>query len=166
METIDMKIPDRIKTLRKSLGLTQAEFSEKLKLAHSIISRIENGFVPLTDKNIALICMIFGVRDTWLRNGEGEMFDPIDNDPLINEVVKLMKKMDEHERIVVLNYVRWYVSQQQSLREAIPEPAPETPQAAPEPPQAAEILPYPEHESGEKRETPRTGPRLEDEPVG
>jgi hypothetical protein len=67
--------------------------------------------------------MIFGVRETWIRNGEGEMFEPLGNDPLINEVVDLMTKMDEPERQVVLNYVRWYVSQQQSLRGDPPETA-------------------------------------------
>jgi transcriptional regulator with XRE-family HTH domain len=110
-----MEIHDRIKILRKSLGLTQVEFSEKLKLAHSIVSRIETGSVPLTDKNISLICLIFNVSEEWLRTGEGDMFNLTDNDPLIKEVIELMQKMDEPERQVVLNYVRWYNSEQQTL---------------------------------------------------
>jgi transcriptional regulator with XRE-family HTH domain len=116
-------IYERVYALRKSLGLTQVEFSEKLKLAHSIVSRIETGAVPLTDKNISLICLIFHVREEWLRFGEGDMFDIDNNDPLISEVVELMKKMSPEERHVVLNYVRWYASQQQTLmgKEAPPE---------------------------------------------
>jgi transcriptional regulator with XRE-family HTH domain len=118
-----MEMQDRVKTLRKSLGLTQVEFSEKLKLAHSIVSRIETGAVPLTDKNISLICLIFNVREEWLRFGEGDMFNLADNDPLINEVIELMKKMSPENRQVVLNYVRWYASQQQSLTDDATPPA-------------------------------------------
>jgi transcriptional regulator with XRE-family HTH domain len=118
-----MGIQDRVKILRRSLGLTQVEFSERLNLAHSIVSRIETGSVPLTDKNISLICLIFGVREAWLRNGEGDMLDLTDNDPLVKEVIELMKKMDEPERQVVLNYVRWYASEQQTLAGTATPPA-------------------------------------------
>ena len=140
-----MSIPERIIEIRKSKGLSQDEFGGKIGLTYSAISAIEIGKNPLKETNIRLICHVFRVREEWLRNGEGKMFDPIDNDPLINEVIELMGKMDEPERQVVLNYVRWYVSQQQSLRGEPPETAQEAP---------------------ETRETPGIGPRLEDGQAG
>jgi hypothetical protein len=43
------------------------------------------------------------------------MFNLTDNDPLINEVITLMEKMSPEDRQVVLNYVRWFFSEQQAL---------------------------------------------------
>jgi hypothetical protein len=76
---------------------------------------IEKGKNPLTEANLRLICLTFNVREKCLRFGEGDMFDLEGNDPLISKVVELMKKMSPEERQMVLNYVRWYVSQQEVL---------------------------------------------------
>jgi len=65
----------RLKELRKALKMTQAEFAAKLEMAQNSYSKIELGDNSLTEKNIFLICLIFSVNETWLRTGEGEMFD-------------------------------------------------------------------------------------------
>jgi transcriptional regulator with XRE-family HTH domain len=65
----------RLKELRKALKMTQAEFAAKLEMAQNSYSKIELGDNSLTDKNIFLICLIYGVNETWLRTGEGDMFD-------------------------------------------------------------------------------------------
>jgi len=65
----------RLKELRKALKMTQAEFAAKLEMAQNSYSKIELGDNSLTDKNIFLICLIFSVNETWLRTGEGDMFD-------------------------------------------------------------------------------------------
>ena len=141
METIEQ----RITLLRKRvLRLNQTEFAEKIGLKQSIVSKWEVGITPLNEKNIKLICHIFRVNEDWLRHGIGEVFNPED-DPILQEIMELVEKMDEPERMVVLNYVRWYVSQQQSLRGEPPESAQEAP---------------------ETRETPGIGPRLEDGQAG
>jgi transcriptional regulator with XRE-family HTH domain len=119
METIEQ----RALKLRRELGLSQIEFAKVLSLSHGSISRWETGRDPISDQNIKMIILSFNVREEWLRFGEGDMFDIDNNDPLISEVVELMKKMSPEERQVVLNYVRWYASQQQTLtgKEAPPE---------------------------------------------
>jgi transcriptional regulator with XRE-family HTH domain len=68
-------LQERLKALRKALGLTQGAFGETLGLKDSLISRIESGQVPLTDKNMELICLKHNVNGTWFRTGEGEMFN-------------------------------------------------------------------------------------------
>jgi transcriptional regulator with XRE-family HTH domain len=68
-------LQERLKSLRKKLGLTQGAFGETLGLKDSLISRIESGQVPLTDKNVELLCLKHNVNETWLRDGEGEMFN-------------------------------------------------------------------------------------------
>jgi len=65
---------DRIRQLRKALGLNQGEFAERLAMQSSTLSMIEIGENALTEKNIRLICMTFNVNKEWLRTGEGEMF--------------------------------------------------------------------------------------------
>jgi transcriptional regulator with XRE-family HTH domain len=116
-------IYERVYELRKSLNIKQGDFAKSLGLTNAAVSMIEKGKNPLTETNLRLICLTYGINEDWLRTGEGEMFDPVNNDPLIKEVVELMQKMDESDRIVVLNYVRWYVSQQQTLRGKSPDAA-------------------------------------------
>ena len=64
---------NRIKELRKSLGLNQTEFAEKLGIATSTISCYELGTRVPSDAIIKSICREYGVNETWLRTGAGEM---------------------------------------------------------------------------------------------
>ena len=68
---------DRLKELRKSLGLTQQEFADRLHIKRTNIGNYEVGVSLPTDSVIALICREFNVSEAWLRNGEGEMFIPM-----------------------------------------------------------------------------------------
>lgn len=67
---------ERLKMLRKSLGLTQEEFSSQISTARNTLAKWENGVNLPTDASVALICRVFGVSETWLRTGEGDMFPP------------------------------------------------------------------------------------------
>lgn len=70
-----MTLGERLKKLRKALGLTQQEFSDKLKVSRSNIATYEVGKNNPTDAVVNLICREFHVNETWLRTGEGEMFN-------------------------------------------------------------------------------------------
>lgn len=65
---------ERIKKLRKALGLTQKEFGERIGVKPNTIGTYEIGRNKPIDAVIALICREFNVNETWLRTGEGEMF--------------------------------------------------------------------------------------------
>ena len=65
---------ERIKELRKTLGLTLELFGDKVGVGKSTISRIENGTNGLTEQMILSICREFNVNEEWLRTGSGEMF--------------------------------------------------------------------------------------------
>jgi len=67
----------RIIELRKARKLTQAEFAEKLGFTQSNLSAIELGKIPLTEANIRLVCLTFGVNEEWLRNGTEAMLDEV-----------------------------------------------------------------------------------------
>jgi transcriptional regulator with XRE-family HTH domain len=71
---------ERVKEVRKSLGLTLEKFGNKLGVQKSAISKIEKGENSLTDANIKAICREFGVDYIWLTTGEGEMFVESDDE--------------------------------------------------------------------------------------
>jgi transcriptional regulator with XRE-family HTH domain len=64
----------RLKIIRNTLKLDQSEFAAKLGMKQTGYSRIETGVNALTEQNIRLICLTFGVNENWLRTGAGDMF--------------------------------------------------------------------------------------------
>lgn len=67
----------RIKALRKDLNLTQKEFSKRLLVSQPYLSGLESGSITPTSKLTKLICLEFGIREDWLLNGKGKMYDEI-----------------------------------------------------------------------------------------
>lgn len=65
---------ERIRELRKSLGLTLEKFGESLGVGKTAISKIENGDRNVTDQMQKSICREFNVSTDWLLYGTGEMF--------------------------------------------------------------------------------------------
>ena len=68
-------IGERIKELRKVLGLTQTKFGDRIGLKQNSVALIETGR-PTSDQTIFAICREFRVSEEWLRTGAGEMFVP------------------------------------------------------------------------------------------
>ena len=81
---------DRLRQLRKELGLTQREFSEKIGIKPNTFSQYESGRNEPIDAVLQLSCEKFNVREEWLRNGSGEMF--VQRDPF-DEVYKMVNDM-------------------------------------------------------------------------
>jgi transcriptional regulator with XRE-family HTH domain len=88
-------VNERVKLLRKTLGMTQVEFAEKLGIYGGSISVIEAGVrTGVTNQNIFLICTPNRLQDgktvnqDWLRTGKGEMFIP---QPSADERLKLFE---------------------------------------------------------------------------
>lgn len=69
-----MTIGERIKEVRKTEKLTQQEFADRLNLKRNTVGSYEVNVVAPSDRTISDICREFGVREAWLREGEGEMF--------------------------------------------------------------------------------------------
>jgi len=65
---------ERLKALRKALGLNQTEFGNRISVPQTSLSRWESGVNTPADSTIALICREFGVSEAWLRQGSGPMF--------------------------------------------------------------------------------------------
>lgn len=61
---------DRIKTLRESLGLNQAEFGAKLGVSKNTVWNYENG-TSVTHDILVQICTLFDIDARWLLLGVG-----------------------------------------------------------------------------------------------
>ena len=85
---------ERIKQLRKELGLTLDKFGEKIGVGKTAISKIENGDRSVTDQMFKSICRELSVREEWLRNGEGEMFVQMSYDSEIISFIQSVQKND------------------------------------------------------------------------
>ena len=64
---------NRIKEIRKFSGLNQTEFGARIGVAPNTVSGYESGSREASDAIIKSICREFGVSETWLRTGAGEM---------------------------------------------------------------------------------------------
>lgn len=71
---------ERVKEIRKALGLTLEKFGERVGVKKNAISAIENGRNSLTDQMTRAICREFSVDYMWLTTGDGEMFVESDDD--------------------------------------------------------------------------------------
>jgi len=113
METIN----ERIKALRKALGMNQEELGKILGVSKSAVCDIEAGRRRVTDAHIVLLTHMGGMkaREEWLRNGGGEMFSDMDsalaelqqnNDTFLNDLIEVYLSMDGESRRALQEFVR------------------------------------------------------------
>jgi len=99
-----MTILDRIRLVRKEIGLNQGEFAGKIGLTQTSMSMIEAGKAPLTDKNIKLICATFTVDENWLKTGKGEMFGT--ESPYEKELLETFNKLTADTQEFILDMAK------------------------------------------------------------
>ena len=117
----------RIKELRKSRGMTQAEFGEVIGVKANTITTYETGARTPSDAVVRSICREFGVSETWLRTGEGDMYLTIDKDQeidyilgqiggstddTIKRIIRAYWRLDEKEKAAIRKLIDGLVEQQ------------------------------------------------------
>lgn len=75
-----MNIGDRLRMVRKELGLTMEAMGDQISTSQGHISAMEKGTKAISGRTIDLVCMRFNVRKDWLVNGSGEMFSQMTKD--------------------------------------------------------------------------------------
>ena len=114
-----MTINERIKEVRKYLGLTLEKFGQPLGLKKSGLSLIENGINNVSEQLIKSICREYSVDEDWLRTVNGDkmfsleldedavlvesLLNDVDNPvyELIKKFMKLYSSLDKTERAVL-----------------------------------------------------------------
>lgn len=109
---------ERVKEIRKSLGLTLDKFGEKVGVKKQTISRIENGVNNVTDQMVLSICREFNVNYDYIMSGEGEMFSNLpqtvldelcsqyDCDADDRKMIQEYLKLDAASRKVLKDYMK------------------------------------------------------------
>lgn len=92
-----MTCGERVRSLRKELGLTMEKFAQRIGVGKSTISDIENGRRSLTEHMTKSICREFGADYIWLTTGEGEMFAESDLD-FYERIDRIMVGEDENKK--------------------------------------------------------------------
>lgn len=90
---------ERIRTLRKELGLNQSDFGNKIGVKQGTVAGYESGARTPLDTVIASICREFNVNENWLRTGEGEMFEQMTEQQKILKYTALL--LNDKDSVVV-----------------------------------------------------------------
>lgn len=99
---------ERIKALRKRLGLTQQAFADRLKIARGNIGAYEVGKNAPSDAVISLICKEFNVNEIWLRTGEGgddNMFTKVNEEDRFSINLGKLSRTENQMAINMLNAI-------------------------------------------------------------
>lgn len=96
---------ERVKEIRKSLGLTLEKFGEKLGVGKTAISKIEKGENNLTEQMTKSICREFNVNYMWLTTGDGEMLVENDDD-IIETIDRIMLSENEFHKNLFKTFAR------------------------------------------------------------
>jgi len=71
---INVEVNERLRELRKLLGLTQKQFASQLHLSGSHINEVEHNRINLSKSHLLLLCLVYGVNQEWLENGKGNIW--------------------------------------------------------------------------------------------
>lgn len=113
MEVIRLNDGERLKLLRKEIGMKQGEFAKEISTTQGHISDIENGRKNLSDRTAQLICLKSWngklVNEDWLVRGEGEMFLQLEEtDELASIVSDLLEDPDNELFIIIQEVIHTY----------------------------------------------------------
>lgn len=86
---------ERIRLLRKELGLNQSDFGNKIGVKQGTVAGYESGARTPLDAVVSSICREFDANEEWLRTGEGEMFEQMtEQQKLLKYTGMLLKDKD------------------------------------------------------------------------
>lgn len=109
---------ERLREVRRALGMTLEEFGKGVGVTRSAIGRIEKGERALTEQMVLSICRTFHVDYFWLTEGTGEMFLSVpdnvlyeisaeyDLDDLDQKIIEKYLNLPKEQRAVIKNYLK------------------------------------------------------------
>lgn len=94
---------DRLRELRKSVGLSQTKFGERVGVGLGVIRNLEDGLTSPSPMFLDLICRTYGCDRIWLETGDGEMFQEMSADEQIADFVGgiLSDRGDQFQKKVI-----------------------------------------------------------------
>lgn len=107
------KMKQRLKILRKRLGLTQGDLAACAGVSTQYIKMLETGTRRASDKLVRAICQSLNVREEWLKTGSGRFL--VESAAAPKPSLSLLKKelaaalfesLSEKEKNVILTELR------------------------------------------------------------
>jgi len=98
-------ISERIKAVRKVLGLSQRDFCGGIYLSHSFYSKIETGTRNPNERVYELISNKYKVNKDWLITGKGDMFSETPPDTELLQLTEIIKELDPIFRECIIKQI-------------------------------------------------------------
>lgn len=111
-----MTTGERIKKIRKHYGLTLEKFGKKIGITKASLSRIESGTNNPSDQTIMLICREYNVNEDWLRNGTGDMFNPLSESGNLIDQLAAEYTLDDFQRKLLTEYLSLTPAQKSAVK--------------------------------------------------
>lgn len=89
---------ERLKIIRKTLGLSQKKFGEKIHLSVSQISSYENKVRNIPERTILSVIREFDINPNWIRYGSGDMFSNVSS---ANDLIVKINSLSEEDQIFI-----------------------------------------------------------------
>ena len=94
---------ERIREVRKALGITLEKFGDKLGVKKNTLSALERGVNGLTDQMAKAICREYNVSYDYLIYGEGDPFDDLPQTVL--DELCIQYELDDIDRQIIDLYI-------------------------------------------------------------
>jgi transcriptional regulator with XRE-family HTH domain len=104
MENALQSVNERIKMVRKSLNLSQINFSRGIFISHGYYAGIELENFKANNRIIELIASKYGVSRRWLETGQGEMFDK-KPDEKMEQMIITFRELNPSFKDFVLHFI-------------------------------------------------------------
>ena len=111
----DISINKRLKQIRKTLTLSQVEFSEKIHISHGYYADMELANRRVNDRIIKLVCSTYGVNEKWLKTEAGEMFINI-NDQRMGRIIHLFTELKPEFQDYILQQIEHLLTLQDQVQ--------------------------------------------------
>jgi transcriptional regulator with XRE-family HTH domain len=101
-----MVLNDRLKTIRKTLSVSQKIFARGIFISTSYYAGIETGHRQVNDRIVDLVCKIYNVNKDWILTGRGDIFDSPPPDVRLKELMDIFKRLNGHFQGYILDQIR------------------------------------------------------------
>lgn len=108
---------NKIKQVRTSLKISQADFGKKLGVSRSVINNLERGVTELKEPLFALFCNTFNVNPDWLRTGNGDMF--VSDEFSIVDKLQYAYELSDTSAEIIAGFLKLPKSEQDSFMQTL-----------------------------------------------
>ena len=110
-----MSTSERLRQLRKDLGMSQEEFGRRIGVSNTAISKLEKNERNLTEQTAKSICREVRVNYFWLTEGKGDMFSGTP-ESVVDEIAEDYN-LDDIDKKIIEKYLELSADQRQVLKE-------------------------------------------------